>query len=151
MDRQEYIDVILEHFQSPVNKGRMEDATVQLGGGNPGCGDLITIYLKIGEDGRIRKASFEGEGCTISQAGGSMITEMIEGMTLDEVRALGTQTMIDEMGPDVVKSRVRCATLALGTAQGAVEQYLKERQHRELGQRIEAQQGTNPGTPSDAT
>jgi len=150
MDRQEYIDLILEHFQSPINKGRMEDATVQLGGGNPGCGDLITIYLKISDDGRIEKASFEGEGCTISQAGGSIIAEMIEGMTIDEVRALGTQTMIDEMGPDVVKSRVRCATLALGTAQSAVEQYLRDRTHQELGRAVDAQQGT-PGDSAPAT
>jgi nitrogen fixation NifU-like protein len=127
VDRQDYIEYILDHFEHPRNKGRMEDADVQLGGGNPGCGDLITVYLKFDEDGRIAKASFEGEGCTISQAGGSIISEMVEGMTLDEVKALGTSTMIDEMGEDVVKSRVRCATLALGTTQAAIDQYLKER------------------------
>ncbi len=127
MDRSEHIEYILDHFQNPRNKGRMEDADVQLGGGNPGCGDLITVYLKVGEDGRIEKASFEGEGCTISQAGGSIISEMIEGMTLDEVKALGTETMIEEMGEDVVKSRVRCATLALGTTQAAIDQLLNER------------------------
>ncbi|MER3439273.1 MAG: iron-sulfur cluster assembly scaffold protein, partial [Chloroflexota bacterium] len=101
MDRQAYIEHILDHYEHPRNKGRMEDATVQLGGGNPGCGDLITIYLKIGPDNRIERASFEGEGCTISQAGGSIIAEMIEGMTLDDVKALGTHTMIEEMGEEV--------------------------------------------------
>ncbi len=123
MDRQAYIEHILDHYEHPRNKGRMEDATIQLGGGNPGCGDLITIYLKIGPGNRIERATFEGEGCTISQAGGSIITEMIEGMTLDEVKALGTHTMVEEMGEDVVKSRVRCATLALGTAQAAIQEY----------------------------
>ena len=132
MDRSEHIEYILDHFQNPRNKGRMDDADVQLGGGNPGCGDLITVYLKIDDDGRIEKASFEGEGCTISQAGGSIITEMIEGMTLDEVKALGTETMIEEMGQDVVKSRVRCATLALGTAQAAVDQLRKDKAYAEL-------------------
>ncbi|GIW03401.1 MAG: iron-sulfur cluster assembly scaffold protein [Thermomicrobiales bacterium] len=127
MDRQAYIEHILDHYEHPRNKGRMEDATVQLGGGNPGCGDLITIYLKIGPDNRIERATFEGEGCTISQAGGSIITEMIEGMTLDEVKALGTHTMIEEMGEEVVKSRVRCATLALGTAQAAIQEYEREK------------------------
>jgi nitrogen fixation NifU-like protein len=126
LDRQDYIEFILDHFENPRNKGRMDDADVQLGGGNPGCGDLITMYLKVGEDGRIEHATFEGEGCTISQAGGSIITEMIEGMTLDEVKALGKDTMIDEMGEDVVQSRVRCATLALGTAQAAVDQYRRD-------------------------
>ncbi|MER3485643.1 MAG: iron-sulfur cluster assembly scaffold protein [Chloroflexota bacterium] len=132
MDRQAYIEHILDHYEHPRNKGRMEDATVQLGGGNPGCGDLITIYLKIGPDNRIERASFEGEGCTISQAGGSIIAEMIEGMTLDDVKALGTHTMIEEMGEEVVKSRVRCATLALGTAQAAVQEYERSRSRAAL-------------------
>jgi len=123
VDRQEYIDHILDHFQNPRNKHRMEDASVQLGGGNPGCGDLITVYLRIDPDGKVSEASFEGEGCTISQAGGSIITELVEGLTLDEIKLLGKDTMVEEMGDDVVKSRVRCATLALGTVQAAVDEY----------------------------
>lgn len=110
----------------------MEDADVQLGGGNPGCGDLITMYLKIGGDDRVEAVSFEGEGCTISQAGGSIITEIVEGLSLDEIKGLGTQTMIDEMGADVVKSRVRCATLALGTVQAAVDQFRNGRRQSAL-------------------
>jgi len=110
----------------------MEDADVQLGGGNPGCGDLITMYLRIGDDDRVEEVSFEGEGCTISQAGGSIITELVEGLSLDEVKALGTHTMIDEMGVDVVRSRVRCATLALGTVQAAVDQFRKDQRQSRL-------------------
>ena len=127
MDRQAYIEHILDHFENPRHKHRMEDASVQLGGGNPGCGDLITVYLKIGDDDQIEAISFEGEGCTISQAGGSIVSEIVEGMTLDEVKELGTATMVEEMGDDVVKSRVRCATLALGTVQAAIDQYLRDR------------------------
>jgi nitrogen fixation NifU-like protein len=138
MDRSEYIEYILDHFQNPRNKGRLEDADVQLGGGNPGCGDLITVYLKFDDDGKITKASFEGEGCTISQAGGSIITEMVEGMTLDEVKALGTDTMVEEMGDDVVKSRVRCATLALGTVQAAIDQYRRDQIHADLRDKVDA-------------
>jgi nitrogen fixation NifU-like protein len=127
VDRQDYIEHILDHFEHPRNKHRMDEADVQLGGGNPGCGDLITVYLKIGEDERIKAMSFEGEGCTISQAGGSIVSELVQGMTLDDIKALGTQTMIEEMGDDVVKSRVRCATLALGTLQVAIDQYRADR------------------------
>ena len=61
----------------------MEDSDVQLGGGNPGCGDLITMYVKIGDDDRVDDVSFEGEGCTISQAGGSIVTELAKGLTPD--------------------------------------------------------------------
>ena len=133
LDRQEYIENILDHFEQPRHKHRMENPSVQLGGGNPGCGDLITIYLRIGDDDRIEEVSFEGDGCTISQAGGSMISEIIEGMTLDEVTNLGKDTMIEEMGEETVKSRVRCATLALGTAQAAVKSYRDERRGKASG------------------
>jgi nitrogen fixation protein NifU and related proteins len=133
LDRQAYIEHILDHFQHPRHKHRMEDADVQLGGGNPGCGDLITVYLKIGPDDRVAAMSFEGEGCTISQAGGSIMAELVPGMTLDEVKALGIPTMVDEMGDDIVKSRVRCATLALGTIQAAVDQYRRERDRAAAG------------------
>ncbi|HWV35463.1 MAG TPA: iron-sulfur cluster assembly scaffold protein [Thermomicrobiales bacterium] len=132
MDRQEYIEILLDHYEHPRNRHRMEGASVQLGGGNPGCGDLITMYLKIDDQDRVTEVSFEGEGCTISQAGGSMITEIVEGMTLDEIKNLGKETMIDEMGEEVVKSRVRCATLALGTVQAAVDAYRNERRRNEL-------------------
>lgn len=138
MDRQEYIEYLLDHFQNPRNRHRMEDASIQLGGGNPGCGDLITVYLKIDDDGRVTEASFEGEGCTISQAGGSIITELISGMTLDDIKELGTATMIEEMGEDVVKSRVRCATLALGTAQAAVDEF------RNAGRRADLAASSRP-------
>ena len=142
MDRQAYIEHILDHFQQPRNKWRLEAADVQLGGGNPGCGDLITVYLKVGEGDRVEQVSFEGEGCTISQAGGSIITELIEGLTLDEIKELGTATMIEEMGEDIVRSRVRCATLALGTAQAAVDLYRRDRERAKLGQTVDGETAT---------
>jgi nitrogen fixation NifU-like protein len=111
----------------------MEDADVQLGGGNPGCGDLITVYVKIGPDDRIEAVTFEGDGCTISQAGGSIVTELVQGLTLDQVKDLGITEITDEMGEDIVKSRVRCATLALGTVQAAVDQFRRDRERREAG------------------
>jgi nitrogen fixation NifU-like protein len=133
VDRQAYIEHIIDHFEHPRNRGRMDDADVQLGGGNPGCGDLITVYVKVGDDDRVERVTFEGEGCTISQAGGSIVTEMATGKTLDEVKDLGLDEITDEMGDDIVKSRVRCATLALGTLQAAVDQFRRDRERREAG------------------
>jgi nitrogen fixation NifU-like protein len=128
MDRQQYIEYILDHHDNPRNKGRLDPADIQLGGGNPGCGDLITVYLNFDENDRITEIRYEGEGCTISQAGGSIIAELAEGLTATEVAELGTHTMNEEMGPDVVKSRVRCATLALGTLQAASKLYMTNKQ-----------------------
>ncbi len=133
VDRQAYVENIVDHFEHPRNKGRMDDADVQLGGGNPGCGDLITIYAKIGADDRVEDLSFEGAGCTISQAGGSIVTELAKGMTLDEVKDLGIPAITEEMGEEIVKSRVRCATLALGTLQAALDQFRRDRDRREAG------------------
>jgi nitrogen fixation protein NifU and related proteins len=133
LDRQAFVENIIDHFQHPRNRGRMDGADIQLGGGNPGCGDLITIYAKVGDDNRIEAVTFEGEGCTISQAGGSIVTEMAKGLTLDEIKKLGLEEITDEMGEDIVKSRVRCATLALGTLQAAVEQFRRDRERQEAG------------------
>jgi len=133
LDRQAYIENIVDHYDHPRNKGRMEDADVQLGGGNPGCGDLITMYVKVGEDDRIEKATFEGAGCTISQAGGSIITELATGLSFNQVKELGLPEIIEEMGEEIVKSRVRCATLALGTLQAAIDQYRRDRERSEAG------------------
>ncbi len=133
MDRQAYVEHIVDHFEHPRNRGRLDDADVQLGGGNPGCGDLITVYVKVGEGDRIEAATFEGAGCTISQAGGSIVTEMAKGLTLDEVKELGLPEITEEMGEEIVKSRVRCATLALGTLQAALDQFRRDRERRELG------------------
>lgn len=123
MDRQEYIDNILDHYENPRNRHGMADATVSLKGGNPGCGDIVTMYLKLDGDERITDASFEGEGCTISQAAASMLTEMIIGRTLTELVEMNHEDFVDAIGREVVISRPKCATLALNTAKAAERKY----------------------------
>lgn len=125
MDRQFYIEQLLDHYQNPRNKGPLPDADVIMGGGNPGCGDVVTIYLKVDGEGRVERVTFEGEGCTISQAGASMVTEMMEGKPLAEIQAMGFDPIIDAMGREVVMTRFRCATLGIGVLKGAVDAYLR--------------------------
>jgi nitrogen fixation protein NifU and related proteins len=120
-DRQEQLDFILDHYQNPRNHGEMPDAHVHVEGGLPGCGDLITVYLKF--DGQqISAVSFTGEGCTISQASASALYERVKGLTVAEVEKLDHQAMIDLLGDELVKSRPRCATLSLDTLRAAVQQ-----------------------------
>ena len=126
LDRQAYIENLLDYYQNPRNKGRIEDATVSVSGGNPGCGDVVTMYVTI-EDGVATHIHFEGQGCTISQAGASMVAEKYEGQPLEEIEASSTDDMIDEMGREVVMSRIRCASVGIGTLKGAVQQYRKAR------------------------
>lgn len=124
MDRQSQIEFILDHYEHPRNHGKLGDADVVSDGGNPGCGDIVTIYLKV-DDGHVGQVTFEGQGCTISQAAASLVTEMATGQPLDEVLELSYDAIIDELGREVVMSRPRCATLALGTVKAAVDSYKK--------------------------
>ena len=131
LDRQAYIENLLDYYQNPRNKGRIEDATVSVSGGNPGCGDVVTMYVTI-EDGVAKQIHFEGQGCTISQAGASMVAEKYEGQPLEEIEASTTDDMIDEMGREVVVSRIRCASVGIGTLKGAIQQYRKARTVQEI-------------------
>lgn len=127
MDRQEAIEYLLDHYENPRNREAMPDADITMPGGNPGCGDVVTVYLKVSPDGNsVDKVSFEGEGCTISQAAASILTEMVQGKSLNDVDEMDFNDMIDELGREVVKTRPRCATLALGTLKAAVVQYRKQ-------------------------
>jgi len=101
----------------------MPDADVSAQGGNPGCGDIVTYHLKVGADGRIEALTFEGEGCTISQAAAELVAEEAEGVSLAEIEAMTHDEIVDLLGRDVVMSRPRCATLALGTLKDAVRTY----------------------------
>jgi nitrogen fixation NifU-like protein len=130
-DRQAYIENLLDYYQNPRNKGRIDDATVSVSGGNPGCGDVVTMYVTV-EDGKAARISFEGQGCTISQAGASMVAEKYEGEPLETIEQASTDDMIDEMGREVVISRVRCATVGIGTLKGAVQQYRKDQILKEI-------------------
>jgi len=121
--RQFYIENLLDHYENPRNRYKMEDATVSITGGNPGCGDLVTLYLKVDLEERVIAASFEGEGCTISQAAASMLTEMLIGKTLGEVREMDIDAFIDAIGREVIVTRPKCATLALNTAKAAERKY----------------------------
>jgi nitrogen fixation NifU-like protein len=122
-DRQEFIDFILDHYENPRHHGPLDKPDLVMKGGNPGCGDIVTMYVRLGEGERIEDVSFEGEGCTISQAAASIVTEKVLGKTLEEVSQLGAEVVVDEMGREVVANRLRCATLALNTLKAAEKKY----------------------------
>ncbi len=123
MEREEYIEFILDHYNNPRNKGAIDNPDIMVNGGNPGCGDVVTMYVKVDDDNRVTDVKFEGKGCTISMAGASLITEMVIGKTLKEIEEMPYSALIDQMGEDVVKSRLRCATLGIDTLKGAAREY----------------------------
>jgi len=122
--REEIIDFLVEQARSQVHRGRLDGADVVVPGGNPGCGDAVTIYLKVDKAGdRVAGLSFEGEGCTISQAAAAIVTERVQGRPLAEIEAMDYNDMVDALGREVVQSRPRCATVALSTLKAAVRKY----------------------------
>ncbi len=87
VDDELYREIILEHYHHPRFKGVLPHANLTAEGMNPLCGDELTLYLKTDGD-RIVEASFEGRGCSISQASASMLTEALRGLTIEEAKHL---------------------------------------------------------------
>jgi nitrogen fixation NifU-like protein len=120
VDRATLIARLLNHYEHPCHRGPLVDADVTLTGGHPDCGDVVTIYLKVEPPDHIAAISFEGHGCTISQAAASILTELAVGATFAAVEALTLDEMIDLLGREVVGTRPRCATLALQILKAAI-------------------------------
>lgn len=123
MDRQEAIEFLVDHYENPRNYGPLAEADVNLKGGNPGCADVITMYARFGTDGTVEAVHWEGEGCTISRAAASYVTELVQGMTPEEIEQMSFEDLIDQLGREVVMTRPTCATLALGTLKKGVHEY----------------------------
>lgn len=126
----------MDHYERPRHRGHIENADVEMPGGNPGCGDVVTVYFKGAEDHEhIEGATYEGEGCTISMAAASMVMEEVHdgNLTMNEVLEMDYNEMIEKLGRQVVASRPRCATLGLGTLKAAIRRYQKDRQLAEAG------------------
>lgn len=107
-----YAEFILDHYKNPRNFGKIEDADISHEEGNPYCGDVIRIDLKL-KDNVIEDVKFSGQGCTISMAAASILTEMIKGKSLDYVKQLTKEDMLEALGIPVGPVRIKCALLAL--------------------------------------
>ena len=124
LTRQEQMEFILDHYENPRHKGPMTDAEAVVEGGNPGCGDIIKVYLKV-NDGHL-VATFEGEGCTISQASASYLMDEVNGKTLEEALAIDHEALMENLGKEIVQQRTRCATLSLDTLRAAIRKRDRE-------------------------
>jgi nitrogen fixation protein NifU and related proteins len=105
---------ILDHYQNPRNYGTLERPDISAEDSNPLCGDEIRIDLRV-RDGVIEDARFSGKGCSISRAAASMLTEEIRGKTLEEVKRIGKEDVLEMLGIELGPVRLKCALLALKT------------------------------------
>ncbi|WP_129114207.1 Fe-S cluster assembly sulfur transfer protein SufU [Halegenticoccus tardaugens] len=113
-----YRQQILDHYKNPRNYGELEDATFTHVGENPSCGDTIRIDVRLEDDDEtIDFVAFSGDGCAISQASASMLSQRLPGTTLSELKEMDRDDVIDMLGVDISPMRIKCAVLAEKVAQ----------------------------------
>ena len=117
-----YKENILDHYKHPRNFGNLKNYTFKSKEFNPVCGDEIEIFIKF-EDGKIIEAKFIGRGCAISQASVSMLTDYLESKTLNQVKSLSKEDILEMLGIQIGIVRMNCALLPLKALHSGVEEY----------------------------
>ena len=119
-----YTEKVMDHFRNPRNMGEIPDADGVGTVGNPVCGDLMTIYIKV-KDNRIEQIKFKTFGCGAAVATSSMVTEIALGKTLEEAMKITRASVADSLGglPPV---KMHCSNLAADALHAAIEDYYKK-------------------------
>ena len=107
-----YREIILDHYRNPRNRGTLDPADYSYEDSNPLCGDEVRIDVRVA-DGLVSDIKFSGRGCAVSQAATSILTEMVQGRPLDDVKALTKDDLLEELGIPVSPARLKCALLGL--------------------------------------
>ena len=115
-----YRELIIDRYKNPLYRGVLDPNDITFQDDNPLCGDHIRIDLRVDEDGRVSEAAFDGHGCAISQASADLLLESIVGKTLDEVKGLKKQDILDMLGIELGPVRLKCALLCLKVLKAGV-------------------------------
>ena len=107
-----YKENIIDHYKNPRNYHKLLDFTFQQKELNPLCGDEITLFLKI-IDNKVQDVSFVGQGCAISQASISLLTDYLKGKTFDDIKKISKETVFELLGIPISHTRMKCALLSL--------------------------------------
>ena len=116
-----YSEKVMEHFRNPRNVGEMEDPDGTGHVGNPICGDIMELYIKI-KDNRITDAKFKTFGCGAAIATSSMVTEMVIGKTIDEALEISNKTVAEALG-GLPAAKMHCSVLAEDALRSAIDDY----------------------------
>lgn len=108
-----YREIIIDRYQNPHFKGELDPHDISFEDSNPLCGDEIRIDVKVNGDDRVEEAKFSGRGCAISQASADLLLEHIQGKSIDEVKELSKEDVLDLLGIELGPVRLKCALLSL--------------------------------------
>lgn len=120
----QYSQKVLEHFSHPHNVGEIPDANGVGNVGNPICGDVMRLYIKV-ENGRIVDAKFKTFGCGAAIATSSMVTDLVKGKTLDEALQISNKAVAEALG-GLPRVKMHCSVLAEEALRAAIEDYRKK-------------------------
>jgi nitrogen fixation NifU-like protein len=121
----EYSEKVMEHYENPRNVGEIEDADGVGTVGNPACGDVMKLTVKI-EDDIIVDVKFKTFGCGAAIATSSMVTELVKGKTIDEALKVSNKTVAESLG-GLPKVKMHCSVLAEDALKAAIEDYRKNK------------------------
>jgi nitrogen fixation NifU-like protein len=115
-----YREIIIERYKSPLHKGTLDPHDISFQDDNPLCGDQIRIDLRVDVNQRVTEAAFDGHGCAISQASAELLVESVLGKSLDEVKLMTKQDVLDLLGIELGPVRLKCALLSLKVLKAGV-------------------------------
>ncbi|MBS3055481.1 MAG: SUF system NifU family Fe-S cluster assembly protein [Candidatus Aenigmarchaeota archaeon] len=119
-----YQENILDHYNNPRNYGTIENPDIKFHDVNPLCGDEYEFQFKIDKNGKIVDVKFHGNGCAISKASASILTETVKGKNIREIKNLGRKNVLKNLGITISPPRLKCAMLPLKVVKVAVYSYL---------------------------
>ena len=115
-----YREEILEHYKYPRNRGSIANPDITYKDTNPLCGDECQIDIALDEKKNVKEIKFNAKGCAISQAATSMLTDMVEGKSLEEIKKIGKEEILKELGMELGPVRLKCALLCLKVLKSGV-------------------------------
>ena len=115
-----YRENIIEHYKNPSFRGKLDPHDISFADNNPLCGDHIQIDLRVDKEGKVSEARFDGHGCAISQASADLLLESVIGKSIEDVKKLTKQDILDMLGIDLGPVRLKCALLSLKVLKAGV-------------------------------